>query len=389
MKKRLLAIALCLCTVFSIAACSSDDGKDEKEKTVGKLTLGEYKGLKVDASLKTVPKENVDKYVESVLNAFATKEDVKDTTVVLAKGDEVKLSYEAKVDGKAYDSMKSETMELTENGFYLEGLVDAIIGKNVGSEFEVTIKAPEKFTDATVAGKDIVFSVKLEAKVKTIIPELTDDFVKENYDYRELSTVDELLADIEKELYIQQIVDEIFPEIVDNAKAESYDSEEYDKMYQTELDYIEYYASYYGIDKDNYVKSLYGMTMEQFQENVKKSIEAYLKQKMVYEEIAKAENLEITDEIYNEKMMEFAEAAGCKTIEEFLKYYEGYYTEEDFRLTILAHLVDTFLYETVEFVDGYGLREEESTSGSKEENTSGTGEEATTGEDETTTAATK
>ena len=76
MKKKLLAIALCMCTVFSVAGCSDKDSKKKEEKQETKYELGQYKGIEVDSSLKTVESEMVEEYLQSELQRYATDEEL-------------------------------------------------------------------------------------------------------------------------------------------------------------------------------------------------------------------------------------------------------------------------------------------------------------------------
>ena len=116
---------------------------------------------------------------------------------------------------------------------------------------------------------------------------------------------------------------------------------------------------------------------------MEEAAKAYLKQEMVVKAIAEKENLVITDEIYQEEMLQFAKSYGYDTVEEFEKAYESSMTKEDFEFTVMTYLVEEIVCESVEFVEGYGLRTEEETSGETSTGETTTGE-ATTGDEETT-----
>lgn len=99
---------------------------------------------------------------------------------------------------------------------------------------------------------------------------------------------------------------------------------------------------------------------------------------MVINAIAEAEGIEITDEVYQDKMMEIANAYGFATVSELEEYYAESMTKEDFEYTVRTYLVQEFVCENVEFVEGYGLRSEQESETSSEDATEGESTEDTT-----------
>ena len=378
MKKKLLAIALCMCTVFSAAGCSKKDSKKE-EKQETKYELGQYKGIEVDSSLKTVEPEMVEEYLQSELQRYATDEELKEG--VLEKDGKAKITYKSTVDGAEYKTSEGYLIPLTDSGFNVAGVVDALIGKSVGETLSLDLKLADDFSDTEVAGKDIHFDITIEAKVVTVVPEFTDEFVKEKYGYLGLSTKDELRKYLEEDIYVSQIYTEVWDVVMENLKVESYDTDKLDQL-ATELEEYEEYQVYmtYGIEMDAYLEYL-GMDAEEFSKTVKESAKEYMKQEILVDAIAEKEGIEISDELYEAKIFEYAQAYGFETVDEFQSYY-GDMTREDFEFTILSELVIEVICDNVVFVDGLGLRTEEETS--SEASTEQATDEASTGEEETT-----
>lgn len=379
MKKKLLAIALCMCTVFSVAGCSDKDSKKKEEKQETKYELGQYKGIEVDSSLKTVESEMVEEYLQSELQRYATDEELKEG--VLEKDGKAKITYKSTVDGAEYKTSEGYLIPLTDSGFNVAGVVDALIGKSVGETLSLDLKLADDFSDTEVAGKDIHFDITIEAKVVTVVPEFTDEFVKEKYGYLGLSTKDELRKYLEEDIYVSQIYTEVWNVVMENLKVESYDTDKLDQL-ATELEEYEEYQVYmtYGIEMDAYLEYL-GMDAEEFSKTVKESAKEYMKQEILVDAIAEKEGIEISDELYEAKIFEYAQAYGFKTVDEFQSYY-GDMTREDFEFTILSELVIEVICDNVVFVDGLGLRTEEETS--SEASTEQATDEASTGEEETT-----
>ena len=375
MKKKLLAVALCVCTVFSVAGC-----KEKDKKTETKYELGQYKGIEVDSSLKTVEKKKVDEYLNSELDYHSKDEEKKEG--VLEKDGKAKITYKSTVDGKEYKSSEGYLITLNDKGFNVDGVVDALIGKSVGEKLSLDLKLDKDFSDTTVAGKDIHFDITIEAKVITVVPEFTDEFVKEKYGYLGLNNKDEFLKFLEEDIYISQIYSEVWDEIMGNLKMESYDTDKLNQL-KTDLEEYEEYQIYvtYGMSMEQYLSAM-GMDEDKYSELVEESAKEYMKQEILVDAIAEAEGITVTDELYDQKILEYAKAYGFETVEEFESNYSDM-TRDDFEYTILSELVIKKVCENVKFVDGLGLRSEKETAteGTTGEKTTG---EATTGEEETT-----
>ena len=375
MKKKLLAVALCVCTVFSVAGC-----KEKDKKTETKYELGQYKGIEVDSSLKTVEKKKVDEYLNSELDYHSKDEEKKEG--VLEKDGKAKITYKSTVDGKEYKSSEGYLITLNDKGFNVDGVVDALIGKSVGEKLSLDLKLAKDFSDTAVAGKDIHFDITIEAKVITVVPEFTDEFVKDKYGYLGLNNKEEFLKFLEEDIYISQIYSEVWDEIMGNLKMESYDTDKLNQL-KTDLEEYEEYQIYvtYGMSMEQYLSAM-GMDEDKYSELVEESAKEYMKQEILVDAIAEAEGITVTDELYDQKILEYAKAYGFETVEEFESNYSDM-TRDDFEYTILSELVIKKVCENVKFVDGLGLRSEKETAteGATGEKTTG---EATTGEEETT-----
>lgn len=378
MKKRLLAIALCLCTAFSVSACGDDEVVEKEKKVEGKITLGEYKGLEVDASLATASEEEVDEYLQSVLESYSTTEELSEG--VLEKDGKAKVSYTSTVDGEEYKNSEGATISLTEDGFSVDGFVDGLIGHSVGETVELDLTLPKDFSDKEVAGKGIHFSAKIEAKLNTVVPEFTDEFVSSNFDYLDLKTKDDLIEYLNNDIIISKAYSEIWQEILDNATVESYGTDELQDMVDKYTEYQEYVIYMQtGYELVDYLE-LIGKTADEFKNDMTEAAKSYLKQEMLIDAIAEKEGIEITDEFYQEKMYEFARLYGYDSVEEYEKAYEGSKTKEDFELDIRAFEVQELVCKSVKYVENLGLRSEKETS-SEGETTEGASEETTSGEE--------
>lgn len=352
MKKKLLALGLCLGMVATaMSGCNKDADKEKetsaKKKTVAELKIekSDYFGLEVEESKATVTDKELEEYIKSDLQANAKTEEVKEG--VLEKGMTAKLDYTGTVDGKEYASKKGLALVLESDKFAIPGFVEGIIGKSVGDEFEMTLQFPKEYQDAEYASKDIVFKVKINAIVNTIVPELTDDYVKEVYAYLGISTVDEYKAEYRKTIETNDIYKVVWPMLLENVEVVSYDSEALEAKTTEVAEQQELSLSQYNMTLDSYLEAA-SMSKEDFMKQCEDTAKEELKYNMIKDYIAKTEGISISDEEYNEELKKTMVAYGMKTEEEFYKSFADYgYDEEFFRDNFLMNKVVEYVCSNI------------------------------------------
>ena len=154
------------------------------------VTLGQYKGLEVEKA----PVEVSDAQVEAELNRMA--QNVASTEVVekaAEMGDTANIDFEGFDNGVAFDGGKGENFDLKlGSGSFVPGFEEQIVGMTAGEEKDIDITFPEDY-HAELAGKAVVFHVKLNKVTVTTVPAIDDEFAK---DVSEFETLEELKADI-------------------------------------------------------------------------------------------------------------------------------------------------------------------------------------------------
>ena len=161
------------------------------------VTLGEYKGLKVDKISTRVTQKEVDEEINKELERNARTIEVTDRAV--QDKDQVSLDFEGFVDGVPFEGGKGEKYPLTiGSGSFIPGFEDQLVGAEIGKEVEVNVTFPEDYQAKELAGKDAVFKCTVhEIKAKEL-PELDDEFVSDVSDKSE--TVDEYRAEIKAKI---------------------------------------------------------------------------------------------------------------------------------------------------------------------------------------------
>ena len=146
------------------------------------VTLGDYKGITLEKRIRQVTDEDVEESISSALLAAVTDPDA---TVV--EGDTVDIAFVGKIDGEEFDGGSSDSSTLVVGqGGYIEGFEDGLVGMKQDETKDLNLKFPDDYRATDLAGKDVVFTVTINAIMRP--QELTEAWVQENTDY---STIDE------------------------------------------------------------------------------------------------------------------------------------------------------------------------------------------------------
>ncbi len=154
------------------------------------VVLGDYKGLEVEKAETTVTDEQVQAELDRMAQNVASTETVERAA---AMGDTANIDFEGFDNGVAFDGGKGDNFDLKLGSCsFVPGFEEQIVGMTAGEEKDIDITFPEDY-HAELAGKPVVFHVKLNKVTETIVPTQDDEFAK---DVSEFDTLDELKADI-------------------------------------------------------------------------------------------------------------------------------------------------------------------------------------------------
>ena len=277
------------------------------------IEIGEYKGIKAEKEAVAVTAEEVDARLKAKQEDGARIVDVDDRAVV--DGDITTIDYEGFNDGVAFDGGKAEDFDLTiGSGQFIPGFEDQIIGHSIGEEFDINVSFPEEYHAEELAGKPVVFKIKLKGiKVKEL-PELDDEFAK---DISEFDTLDELKADIEKKLTEdkQANADKAFESNVLDAVSDSVKGEIPDCMVEKAIDDMisdmDYRLQMQGLNFKTYIQYC-GMDEAQVRETYKERATKDVKLMLALEKIVALESIEATEEDIDAEYQKVADAYGMK-----------------------------------------------------------------------------
>ena len=312
--------------------------------TKPEVTLGEYKGLKVSKVSNRVTAKEIDAKLEEEQKKNARTVVVEDRAV--ADGDEVVLDFEGFVDGVAFEGGKGENYPLTiGSGSFIPGFEEQLVGAETGKEVEVNVTFPEEYHSEELAGKEAVFKCTVhEIKVKEL-PELDDEFAAE---ISEFDTLDELKADIKAKIKEQknadgkrQKEDQAVEQAVANATMEIPEAMIDTQVQQMAQEFAQRIQAQ-GLSMEQYFQFT-GMTAEKMKEELKSQAVTRIQTRLVLEAIAKAENIEITDEKLDEELTKMAEAYKMEV--EKLKSFMGENEKEQMKEDMAVQEAVTFLVE--------------------------------------------
>lgn len=273
------------------------------------VTLGDYKGLKVEKSDVSVSAEEVEAEIEKERERNGRTIEVTDRAV--ADKDMIKLDFEGFVDGVAFDGGKGEDYPLTiGSGSFIPGFEEQLVGANIGEDVEVNVTFPEDYQAKELAGKAAVFKCKVNAISAKELPELDDEFASE---VSEFETLAEYRSDVEKKLKERKETtakekkeNEVVEKAIENASMDIPDAMLNQQTKQLVDDFTNRITQQ-GLTVEQYYQFT-GMSAEKMNEEMKGQALRRIKTRLVLEAIAKAENIQVSDERLHEELEKMAKA---------------------------------------------------------------------------------
>ena len=369
------------CLTMTVSAFGAVEVKRllEAEDLDEYVTLGEYKGLKLEAADSDVTDDQVD--YEISLELQEMQEEVKDGTV--QEGDTAYIDYVGKKDDVAFEGGTADNYPLViGSGTFIPGFEDGVIGMAVGETKDIPLTFPEEYHNADLAGADVVFTVtlnKIERK-----PELTDDWVKDNTDFQ---TVDEYKDSVRTRLAEEQaasaentLKQEAFYQVWVTTEIKGYPEEEVEKKMNYMIDQVKVYAEQEGNMTLEEFLETQGETLDQFNEEARQYAQQRIAQDMIVQAIIDEEEIPMDDDAIQEIAQTLLDTYGYDDIDQMIEYYG----ESEVYATIALIRVEDFLVENAEITEPAEEPEVEEVEETEEETEEAAGEETEEAAEETT-----
>ena len=261
------------------------------------IVLGDYIGVEAESPEFPVSDEDVERDLVRVQERNARLLPVEGRAI--ESGDTANIDYEGFNDGVPFEGGKGASYDLKiGSNTFIPGFEDALIGKTAGESFELPITFPADYGSADLAGKDVVFQVKVNEVKFRELPKLDDEFAK---DVSEFDTLDEYKASLRAKLEESAanrakgvFEDNVIKAVVDNATIDVPTV-----MIDNELDQMVNEQSqqmrYQGFELEQYL-SYMGQTVDTFKEQLRDSAEARVRTNLVLEAIAAKEAIVASEE---------------------------------------------------------------------------------------------
>ncbi len=270
------------------------------------VTLGQYKGIEV-------PKREVkveDSEVDAELSRMAERNARIETVDRAAQmGDTVVIDFEGFEGGKPFQGGKAEDYSLTlGSGSFIPGFEEALVGAVAGEERDVNVTFPENYAKE-LAGKPAVFKCKVHEVKESIKPELDDEFAK---DVSEFDTLDALKNDIRerftksREEQNERAFESSAVQLAAANMTCNVPACMIDEQVDHQIEQFAYQLQSQGMKMEDYTKMI-GGDLSSLRQSMRPMAEQTVRSDILLSEIARAENLEVTDEEVEKELKKLAE----------------------------------------------------------------------------------
>ena len=285
------------------------------------VTLGQYKGLSAERYPAEVDEDEIGYELEAARKRNSRKVDVEREAQM---GDVANIDFDGYLNGERFDGGKAEAYDLElGSGSFGPGFEEQIVGMNIGDEKDIDITFPENYAPE-LAGKAVVFKIKLNNLSVNELPELDDEFAKDNG----FDTLDEYKADVKADLEkrkTEQRDGEVRADLMHKAIENMTVAVPEVMVKEKAEEIIRNYARNFGVT-DNSIPmdklcEMLGLNEEAMKTSIMPAAEAQVKNDLLLEAIVAAEGFAPTEEETEEYIAKTAEKLGAKAEE--LKQYFG------------------------------------------------------------------
>ena len=286
------------------------------------VKLGQYKGLTAEYAPEEITEETVDDYMDYFCENMAERIEL--TEGVVEDYSEINFSCKGYLDGseEAYENCTIDDLDITVGaGGFIPGFEESFLGHEVGETYSVDLNFPDPYEgDVLLSGKPVRFEITVNKMYDYDIPEISDELIAENTDYK---TVDEYRAFVREELekqakeeadvYLEEDLMSAFVENCEFGGEFEKALEERKETFLNECD--EQLLSMYGMDTVTFYGMYYGVPEEEVMQMIEEESAMEVKTTYAVKELAKQENITVSEEDYEAQYAEFAETSGM-TVDE-------------------------------------------------------------------------
>lgn len=304
------------------------------------VTVGNYMGLSVTIQPTELTDAEYEAELADLMESYSYNEMITDRAV--EEGETVVTSYSGYQDGVQFQGGTSEEAEVTaaDGTGYIDGFGSAFIGQMPGVEFSFNVTFPDNYGNSDLAGEEVTFVCTISHIMgeNMITPELTDAFVYENFGYESVAEFETAFRDFRAEQKKYEIEAEmnndLWEQVLEASVILGYPEGEIDYYVNLINADMEQTAMMYGIDYADFILYYVGMTEEEYNETVLEQAHEYVKENLILYQIAKEQNITVTEERFNEEVAALAEMNGVSEV-----VIISYYGRDNLMLSLLQNEV--------------------------------------------------
>lgn len=332
-------------STIDYSAGLDDKGYFEGVTALDHVTLpADYNAIPLSEADVAVDESYLDSYIDSIAQSFAT--DIEITDRAVEEGDSVNIDYTGSIDGVEFDGGStggSGTVVTAGGTGYIDDFLDQIIGHEPGETFDVNVTFPDPYeNNPDLAGKDAVFVTTINHIVEQEIPEMTDEFVKENlYETDGWETVEQMRTELADAMRETNIYNGVWNYLMENCEISEVPEAVTTFQQESVLNEYRMYATSYGMELEDFISAMGMESTDAVLESAAATIESYAKQALITQAIAEKEAMDLTHE---DVVSYFAEVESAT--EDTVTQYEEYFGAPYVMMNAVNYYVGTFLIDS-------------------------------------------
>ena len=306
------------------------------------VELGNYKGVEVSKVDTEATDADVEEEIKKVAEQNSRTITVEDRAV--KDGDMTVIDFEGFIDGEAFEGGKGENYPLTIGSHsFIDNFEDQIIGMNIGDEKEINVTFPEDYHAEELKGKPATFKVSVKEIKEKQLPDIDDDFAQDVSDF---DTLDEYKADLKKKIAERKEAEakkqketEPIEKIVADSKMDIPQAMIDTQVTRMAEDFAQRLQQQ-GLSLEMYFKYT-GLTAEKILDDMKPEAVKRIQNSLVLEAVAKAENIQVSDDEFNAELSKMAEMYKMEVdkIKEFMGESEEKQMRDDIAIQKAVDLI--------------------------------------------------
>ncbi len=257
--KKIISVLLVCIMILALAACGKEavlsaysQGLNEDGlynlKASDYIALPELEGIEISASEKVADESSIQSQINSLLSSYKTVNQITDRAI--ADGDSVNIDYSGSIDGVQFDGGTATGQSVIAGAQnFIDDFLTQIIGHKAGETFDVNVTFPDTYSNnPDLAGKDAVFVVTINYIEETVYPELTDEFVAENFGDSGFNTVADIREYFAESIVETQVTTWVENYLFENSTCSSIPDEVLNHQKSCTKASLDDNAAYYGVD---------------------------------------------------------------------------------------------------------------------------------------------